>query len=379
MLPLDVLLRPMTEDEVFERMLQILRDLDMPVDSWRTGAAIRVIIRVCARLYAGFTVIMAAFIASGFLETATGDWLTKLAHFVYGVDRRPATFAKEMMQLTNAGSLLFDGNLPGTVTVFNPTTLKAYRNTTTFDLDAFETKLVEFEAVEIGSASTSAAGTITGLETHFTGVTVVNLKAFIGLDEEKDPELRQACKDKLGALSVRGPRTAYAYAIRQAIVEDGANLNRWQISRSSSTGKVHAWLASPSGSPLTADVDSVKDKAEKYARPDTVTFNADAAVGVTVSRDLIVWVQPRDGVKADDVASTILTALAREAASYPIGGIAKAPAIQGKLYSGWFEGVAKEAWPDVFDVEGAGSDVNLAEGEVVQLFVTVDVRFSEAA
>ncbi|MDX6479516.1 MAG: hypothetical protein QOG85_26 [Gaiellaceae bacterium] len=380
MLPITTLLRAMTEEEVFERFLEILRTLGMPVDKWRKGAAIRVIIRVCARLYAVFTVLVAAFIASGFLETATAEWLTKLAKNVYGVERRTATFAREKIRLTNAGAGLFEDNVIGSVTVFNPVSKKAYRNAELFTLSPFETKEVVFEAVEVGSASAAAAGTISELETNLTGVTVTNLRAFIGLDEENDEELRQACKDKLGSLSVRGPRSAYAFAVREARLDDGnfANVNRHRISTSSSTGKVYVWIASATGTPLPADIAAVADSIERRARPDTVTVIVQGVTEVAVTRVLDVWVKRRDGVNAADVKSTIETAFVREGVTYPIGGLAKSPSTQGKLYADWLAGVAKQAWPDVFDVDGTGADVNLAAGQVALLQITANVRLQDA-
>jgi uncharacterized phage protein gp47/JayE len=381
MLPLEVLLRPMTEDEVFDRMLEILRVLGMPVDSWRRGAAIRVLIRVCARLYAGFTVIMAAFVASGFLETAQGEWLTKLAKHVYGVDRKVATFAKEKIRLTNTGPGLFENQVIGSVTVFNSVSKKSYRNTELFTLNPFETIEVTFEAVEEGSASTSAPGTIDALETTMNDVEVTNPKSFIGLDEEKDPELRQACKDKLGALSVRGPRSAYAWAIREAKLGSGqpANVNRWRISKSSSTGTVTIIIASPTGTPLPEDKTAVEESIELRARPEAVTATTLLAEEIVVTRHLDVWARHRDGVVANDIESIIETALVREAATYPIGGIAKSPSTQGKLYADWIAGVVKQAWPDVFDVDGTGADENIGAAQVVQIQITTTVRLEDVA
>lgn len=381
MLPIDILLRPMTEEECFDRLLEILASLGMPVHVWRKGGALRVIVRACARLYAAFSVLLAAFISSGFLETATGEWLTKLAWNVYGVKRRTATHAREKIRLTNLGANLYEDQIVGSIVVYNPITKKAYQNAEQFTLNPFSTIEVTFAAVEEGSASSSAANTITELETVLDGVEVINPKAFIGLDAENDDELRQACKDKLGAFSVRGPRTAYAWAIREATHEDGTpvNINRSSISRSSSKGQVFVWLASPTGAPLEADVEAVEESIEKRARPDAVTVFTDACTEVPVAKSLVVWARRRDGVAANDVKSTIETAIAREGANYPIGGIAKAPASQGYLYSDWLAGVAKQAWPDTFDVDGAGDDVALSAGEVAVLQVSVDVRLQDVA
>ncbi len=267
-----------------------------------------------------------------------------------------ATFARETIVLTNTGAGLFENQLARSVTAFNPITKKAYVNVADFTLNPFEILPLVFEAVEVGAASTSGAGSIVGLETELTGVSVSNPKAFVGLDQEQDPELRQACLDRLGSLSVRGPRSAYAWAVREAKLVDGvtpANVNRWRSSRYSSTGRVDLYVASPSGAPL-AEVTEVE-----------------------VARTLDVWVKRRPGVRAEDVKSTIEIAFAREGSTYPIGGIAKGGSGPGKLYSDWIAGVAKQAWPDVYDVDGTGADVTIAAGEVALLAITANVRLED--
>lgn len=382
MLPLDQLIKPLTEDEVFDKFVEIAEELKLPAKTWRKGSPLRVILRVCARVYAGFTVIMAAFIASGFLDTAQGEWLTKLAKYVYGVDRRVATFARETIRFTNAGGGLYDDNPPGTVTVINPATQKAYRNVAAFTLNPLSSVDVVFEAVEVGSASSAAPNTLTELETTMNLVTVTNPRAFIGLDAENDDDLKQACKDKLATLANRGgPRGAYRYAIRVATSGDGSpvNINRSSVSNSSSKGEVYVYVASPTGAPLEDEVALVAASVEKYARPDGVRAYVNPVTEVPVTRTLTAWVKNRPGVVASDVKATIEAAIVLEGARYPIGGIAKAPSTQGKLYADWLAGVVKQAWPDVYDVDGTGADVNLAPGEVAVLDVTVNVRLQEAA
>lgn len=382
MLPITTLLRAMTEDEVFDRMIEMIVELGLPADKWRKGGPLRVIVRVCAKLYAAFTVVLAAFIASGFLETATGSGLTLLARNVYGVERRAATRAREKMTLANGSANLYEDNLAGSIVVFNPVTKKTYQNAEDFTLEPFSTLTVTFEAVEAGSSSTSAPGAISGLETNLTGVTVTNGKAFVGLDEESDPEVRDACRYKMGALSVRGPRTAYQWAIREAKLEDGVtpvNVNRSRVSTSDSRGRVFIWIASPAGAPGVADVTAVYESCDRLARPDTVRVYVAPCTEVPVTRTLDVWCKRRDGVSASDVKSTIETAFAREGAVYPIGGIAKRPSIVGKVYADWLAGVAKQAWPDTFDVDGTGADEALLEGQVARFSITVNVRLQDVA
>lgn len=352
----------------------------LPVHTWRKGGALRVIVRALAGMYAAFTRVMAAFIRSGFLETASGAWLTLLAYYVYGVTRREATFAREKLRLTNTGGGLYDHG-PGEVRALAPATGKVYVSTEAFVLAPGESILVEFQAVEVGSASSAAAGTITEWETTLERVTVTNERAFIGTDEEGDEETRQACKDRLGALSPRGARGAYALAVRNARRADGSpvNVNRNAISPSSSTGTVTIHVAAPSGAPAPEDLAAIVDSIERSARPDTVTVHVLPAKAVHYARTLTIWARRTDGVSADHIKALVESAFVRESPSYPIGGLPKPPSKQGYLYGDRVSAIAGNAHPTIYDVDGAEGDIPIGAGEVITFAVTANVRLVEAA
>ena len=381
-LSIDELTKPLTEDQVLERLLTIIEDLGLPARSWRKGGVARTILRAVARTYAGFTELMAAAIKSGFLETADGAWLRLLAKFVYGVDFIPATFATGTLQFTNAGGGIYGPFQPGEVRALWPisaTENKAYTNTEIFTLNPGDVKLVAFQAVELGSASSAPPGDIDTLETTMLGVTVTNLEAFVGTDDEADEDLRQRCKDKLAALSFNGPRGAYAYAVRSAKRTDGSavDVNRLQVSPSSSTGIVNVWVASSSGAPIPSDLVFIADSIERIARPDSVTVNVYAATEVALSKSLTVWAKKTDGLSDTDLASIVDAALIAMTRTYPIGGIKKPPSVQGYLYATTIEGTAKGAHPAIFAVDGVGADLPLADGQVATLATTITVRFVE--
>lgn len=381
-LTIEELTRALTEEEVFEKFLSILETIGLPARQWRKGGALRVIIRVAARIYAAFTVVMAAFIAAGFLETSTGEWLTRLAKYVYGVDRRAATHASEFITLTNAGGGLFEDQAIHSVTVVNPTTKKVYRNAEVFTLDPLSELDVLFEAVEEGSASSCAPGTITELETTLDQVTVTNPRSFIGLDAEDDADLRQACRDKLASLSVRGPRGAYAWAVREAKRIDGTpvNINRKAISTSSSKGQVTVVVAAPSGAPDPDDLTAIEDSVEQRARPDAVRVFVLGATEVLVERSLTIYAQRFDGVSEEMIRTLVEAAFLREGPKYRIGGFRKPPGTQGKVWGDWIVGVAKAAHPSIYEVDGEGDDLNLATAEVADFAITVGtVRLVEPA
>src|SRR5262245_9925447 len=84
-LPIDELITPLTEEQVEATVYDLLVALGLDPTSWPRRGTSRVIIRIVAKLIAGFTVLMAAAIRGTILELSTGSWLTVLARYVYGV------------------------------------------------------------------------------------------------------------------------------------------------------------------------------------------------------------------------------------------------------------------------------------------------------
>ena len=116
MISVSDLITPVTTDQAMESLLSTLESFQIPARSWRTGGAYRNILRATAGLYSGLSKVVAGFAASGFLDTATGGWLTLLAYFVYGVTRPTATFATGQVLFTNTGGGNYT-NAAGTVTL----------------------------------------------------------------------------------------------------------------------------------------------------------------------------------------------------------------------------------------------------------------------
>lgn len=373
---IEELLTPITGDQMLEKFLNTLESLGLKARSWREGGALRTILRILADAFAAFIVSMLGFVRAGFLETATAGWLTLLAYYVYGVSRIESTFATGQVQFTNSGAGVYDPIPARSINVINAVTGKAYTNVNAFALNPADVLLIDVIAIELGADSNATPGTVTRLETTLPGVTVTNPAAIVGEDAEKDPDLRQRCKDKLGILSGKGPRGAYAYAIRSAKRGDGSSVdvNRHFISPSSSTGIVTIYVASPAGAPTMGDLPFIVDSIETYARPDTVTLNLQAAAPVAFSRTLDVWARVTDGVDGAAISNAVASALLDMITLYPIGGLKKS-SVNHYLYATTVEGTAKAAHPSIFAVDGADPNMALAEGEVATLASTIVVHF----
>jgi baseplate J-like protein len=384
LIPVDDLTTPLTPDQVLEKFLVILETMNMPARSWRQAGVARTILRTVATTYSGFTILMSNAIKAGFLETATGPWLTLLAKYVYGVDRRVSTFATGVITFVNSG-----GGVYPTVGTYAADQVrvtwvagkKSYTNTDVFSVPGGSTVYVNFRAVEAGSASSAPPNAITSLETPvMLGVSVTNATSVAGTDEETDADLRQRCRDKLSALSLNGPRGAYSYAAKSAVRLDGSpvDINRISVSASSSTGVVNVYAASPSGVPLSSDLVLVRASIEAIARPDSVTVNVFGVTPVALGATITVWARRTDGVSAADITTLVQSALQAMAQAYPIGGIPKPPSTQGYLYADNIAGTAKGAHPSIYDIDGAGADLALNPGEVVTLGTTVNVTIVDS-
>ena len=212
------LLTPQTPAQTRTTLVNALVTLGVPADQWNPGGAFSVILTVIATVYANLTVLLAQAIGSGFLPTATGGWLTLLAIYVYGVTRPAATFASGAITLTNGGGGTFT-YVVGAVTFFGhdqrPERLPKHRSDRARpELDANRREIKCTAAGAIGSA---APGEINALVTQMPAVTVSNGLSVVGQDAMGDDDLRTLCTNSLGASSVRGPRSAYAYAISVAV------------------------------------------------------------------------------------------------------------------------------------------------------------------
>ena len=353
----------LTYVQVKDSIKTTLQALDFPVASWAVGRIVHKVTELFARVIVPWTDTMALFAASGFLDTAKGDWLTVVADQVYGVTRDPATYATGEVTLDNAGGGSYS-YAAGAFRVVNPTSGKGYRNSASFTLDPLETdKVIAIEAVEIGSASSSAAGTITELETVLTGVTVTNDAAVVGEDEETDASLRARCRLKLGALSPDGPADAYAYVARTSELNGGVDVTRVRVDADSTTGDVTIYVAGPGGT--ISDVTTIQDAIDELATPLCIDGTVASAVAVTQNFGINVYMNAADNVGSADASDVVELAISTWAAGLPIGGFdVSGTGVPGKLFRNAVESEASKAIFDAFGVRPITVDVTTPSGDV---------------
>ncbi len=382
MIPIDQLFQAQTKDEVREQLLSLIETVGVPARSWRKGGALSTILTYVAALIAALTAVMVTAIRSMFLDTSEGFWLTQLAYYVYGVTRIDATFATGKVSFTNTSATTYTKQI-GEVRVFNPTTKKTYTNTEIVTIPGLAVDVrFAFQAVEQGSASSSASASVTSIETTMLGVTCTNPDAIVGSDPESDADLRQACRDKTATLSPNGPRAAYAYFARRTKRIDGSavDINRVTVTKDSSVGVVTVYLASPSGAPVGSDVTAVADNLYNNCVPDGQRADVFAATPVTLSLpSVVVYARKESGQTAEALKAGVLAALVALQRDYPIGGLKKGPGLPGYLFGDKISGVITGSSPAIFDVDGVGSDLLLTAGQVASINATVTVNLVSGA
>lgn len=375
--PFDIttLLQPWTQDGVRASMVTALVGMGIRADLWpKGGVAGSVMTDMAGRIAAQANDAIAA-IKAGWLPTATGGWLTWVALYFYGITRREATFASGSLTVTNTAGGVYN-EAPFTVTFQDSASKKTYVNVDAIALAAGPgpTQTIQIQAVEAGSASNAAPLQIDTVVTSLPGVTCSNAAPVLGIDAQSDEELRQECWDSLGARSVRGPRTAYAFAIQIAlnsITQTPVNINRWTVTSSSHKGQVTVVIASPSGVPDANDVTGVATSIEAVARPECVQVTTLAATKLVYSGPVVVYLPPSPGLLQATVAQAVLDAIDAFFVSYPIGG-RTADGVTGVHGSG-IEGAIAGAFPGIFAVDSPGDLAMTSQQVAVSVISLPDI------
>ena len=383
---LDDLTTPVTRAEVEASIYQVFSVLGVSTTSWKSGAVVRTMIAAVSIVLSAFSVLQAKIARAGFLELSTGDWLTIVAHYAYGIDRILATFATGQVRLTNSGGGVYSGD-PDDLIFANSSTGKTYRNTAAFSIDALGTVTLDIQASEQGSASSSAPGTIDTLLTPLLGVTCSNLLPVLGRDAEDDSSLRARCSEQLGALSPFGPWDAYASAVHNATHADGTSLGITRFRNvKDGSGNVYTYLATASGGVtgtvgnLATDLGIADEAIQQLAAPLSVTAHTLSATPVTITPTYEVWMYNTSGRSPSEVQALIATRLGEFMAGQPIGGNVISPAA-GKVYVDAIRAVIASTLPQIFHVvlPAPAADVTLAITAVPVLGTPVCIAIHQSA
>jgi uncharacterized phage protein gp47/JayE len=363
------LLTPKTLEDWKRSILNVATLVGLKTQNWAEGGYTRTLLALFAQLYTTAGDVVRLIAASGFLDTAEGEWLTLLAKNLFNVERIEATFAKAAngLTLTNGGGGLYVFEA-GDIIVAHNVTGKTYRNTSggTLSPGIGQTLTLDLEAEEAGSDSNAGIGTVTVLVTTFLGVTCTNGVALAGLAEEADDALRQRCRDSLALLSLGGIKRAYEFIAKSAVREDetAVGVTRVKVMPAPGDGTVEIFIASASGSVAVDDVAVVQADFDELVTPYGLDATAVSATNLSVTAPCEIWIPATLGLAEADAQQAVFDALEAYVQTLPIGGIVITPAT-GKVYWRALLGIIENSIPGMLKAElTSETDTAVADGFV---------------
>ncbi len=356
-----------TRDEIMGEILTIASDVGLAITAWQSGQPSRTIFAILSQKIADTTLANAEVIKGGYLDSATGAWLTLLAQCLYKVTRLPAQYATgNSLEITNSSTANVE-YLAGEMIVAHEITGATYRNTADLVLAPGVTSSIVILADVAGVASNAAAGKVTVIANPDLAVT--NLEAILGSDAETDDELRERCRNKLDALSPNGPRDVYSFIAKTPEYSaTSVPITRVSPVTDPTTGVITVYLATAAGAPSGGDVAIVDTAFDLWATPLCTTAVAAAASALSVPVTYQVWIKGTV-LTSSQIEDAIADALDVYFKTIPIGGDIVDPDVTGYVRTGLLELVIGKAVAGIVKVAIAAptGDVTLTAGQVPTL------------
>ncbi len=236
--------------------------------------------------------------------------------------------------MTNTGGGLFVWD-PGDIIVAHSSTKKTYKTSSggTLNPGVGQTLVLSLVAEEPGSGSNAAVGAITELVTTFLGVECTNTVGLVGLDEEKDPALRERARDSVALLALGGIKRAYEFIARSATNLVGVSLGvtRVRVMPAPGDGTLTVYVATASGAMSGPDVAIVQAAFDATVSPYGLNATAVSATNLSVTAPCTVYLPASLGISEAEAQAKVLAAMQAYVNALPIGGVVISPAT-GKIY-----------------------------------------------
>lgn len=367
-LSLSDLFAPETRENVLADLLAVAAAVKLKTTAWQEGQPIRTALVLVSQKVADLTELTNVAVRGGLLDYAEGGWLTLLAASVYRVTRNPAQYAKgDSFSIANSGTESYD-RAPGEITIAHNVTGKTYHNVADVSVAPGTTlPNVTFEADEVGTGSDAGPDTIQQLVTSAANIAITNARAVLGADEELDEDLRQRCRDKLGALSPNGPKEAYSYVVKTpSLTPTSVPITRTQIVLNKATGVVTVYCATAAGAPTVDDIAIADASIDRWATPWLVDAVATRAEQVVANLAYHVWIEGSN-LSVPQTEAVIAAALSRLFKIVPIGGHTIEPDGFGRVYVDTIKAEILRATGGIVRLTITGGVINTLEDAIVMV------------
>jgi uncharacterized phage protein gp47/JayE len=212
----DDLITPLTREAVVTTMLDVLRALDFPVDSYLETDEARASVEAEAEALVGLSEQIAAIGKMGVLADADGDALTLHAQDVYDIEREAAVALVGGGTLTDStaspqtfadGELLFASTADPDLVFKNQGAVTVPGSGSVAVVLVAESPGSDYN---VSGSTLSFATPIPGL-TFTPDATDQTWATTAGTDEETDARLRTRCETQWGSLNANGSYDSYVY------------------------------------------------------------------------------------------------------------------------------------------------------------------------
>lgn len=329
-------------------LIAILQGKGYPPTDWIEGSVQRTLIELQSAGLADLEATRVAIAKSGFLDTAEGDYLDLLALSAYNLERKQATFARQIFRLTAEAGFGPYNIQPGQLWAGNAAGLR-FNNVEGGTLPLGGTLDLEFRAESPGAAYNLPPGTANIFFTPIPGVSISNIAMLeAAIDRESDAQLRERCRLRWAEIGFGSTRAAY---------------ESWALNSTPSVTKVRVLDNNPRGQG-TVDVvlwgegglgaGAVAEADAYIQQRKPLTANVQVYAATQISITIAATIRLRAGFLAQ-VQTDVATRLAAFQRTLPIGAVVYRSALIEALF------VA-----NVLDVTLAApaSDISLSNVEV---------------
>ena len=282
---LATLLQTKTADALLTELLADLAAEGFPVTAWQSGNAGRTLAKVDARALASLYARIAEIARGGYLDLATGGWLTLLAENVFDTDRSPSVYMEATVVLTAASGAGPYNVAPGGLLVTTGT--KRWRSTNTSNVvvpSGGSSDPITVKAESPGTGHNAPSSGLSIVTPAYAGLTVAagTWPSVSGQDEESDASLRARCRARWSTLGALLNLDGYAY--HATTCPDAPTVTRAHVEPGPGDGTLTVYVAQSSTAATSPQVAAVQAYLDgKKPVTDTPTVVAATAVPVTIT------------------------------------------------------------------------------------------------
>lgn len=320
---LDQVLTPVDREYVEKSFYAACERLGVDTSQWIEGYYMHAFVRGASIMLAGMSQLVSYIGRGQFLDTADTEGLRLKAHYDYGVDYNPASFAQGTVRLENTGAGAYTFAADELV-LSSTVTRKNYRVSDAFTLDAGATLTLPVLALEAGTASNVPPSTT---DTEWVPVTplspdvvITNPASIAGTDDESNEALKRRSRQSVALLSPANPHGAYEAAVFGSKRLDGTPIGVTRaVALPDGYGRIDVYVAGSAGPIADADdIARLNDIVQKQVEPLSVRAVVSSAVQVTIPVTATVY--HNAFLTSTELTSKLQAALLALAARQKIGG-----------------------------------------------------------